>query len=428
MNLRFRSLASASLLLGAAFDASLALAQEPPPAEPAVPEAAAEPAPAPVAEAAQPASAESPADVVAPGAVDVLTPPVPAPVPAPPPAPPPEPAPEAAAEEPPPLKLGAWLRTDLRLSDTSGGSLNDVSSAGQFELHASGNVYKYVSATLNLVAVYSPEIDGPVAVEDGVVQVEPSPYFNVWVGRHLVAVDRSNFAGPYFMAPWFYPGFGFVDGQVAAPREGPFGRNDGVTVWGQIEGGLFKYFLGAYDLYDEDTSPLFSGRVSISLLNPEPGFWGTSTYHGMDLLSVGVGAQYKNDGSTTVAGGTTLVDDYSEWNVDLLFEQDFGAGGVLDIEGAYYKFNGDYEGTDAAWFGLLSYILPGEIGGGHLQPLVRVQHAMSNAPEGVDSWLVDGQINYVLQPYAARFSLGYRYGKAEDDELNMIFLGLQAQK
>jgi hypothetical protein len=242
----------------------------------------------------------------------------------------------------------------------------------------------------------------------------------------LVPVDRSNFSGYWFAAPWYYPGFGFADGQVTAPRQGPFGRNDGVTVWGQVGGGTFKYYAGVYDLYDVDTTPLYSGRLSLHLLNPEPGYYNSSTYYGKDLLAIGAGVQAKKDGS--VAPGGMLSDDYSEFNVDVLFEKNFDGAGVLDVEGAFYKFNGDFEPTDAGWYGLVSYLLPNDIGPGKLQPLVRVQQAIPSLDEADTSTLIEAQLGYVVNSYATRFALGYRNGSAGDLEVQALYFGAQFLK
>ena len=57
-----------------------------------------------------------------------------------------------------------------------------------------------------------------------------------------------------------------------------------------------------------------------------------------------------------------LTDDYTEFNADILFEKNFAGAGVLDLEAAFYKFNGDFEPTDAAWYGVASYLLPNDIG------------------------------------------------------------------
>jgi hypothetical protein len=52
------------------------------------------------------------------------------------------------------------------------------------------------------------------------------------------------------------------------------------------------------------------------------------------------------------------ANDYSAFDVDLLFEKKLGES-VLDLEGAFCKFNGDYERTEGAWFGVASVLLPG---------------------------------------------------------------------
>jgi hypothetical protein len=350
---------------------------------------------------------------------------------------PPEPIAEAkpAEEEPPPLNISLWGRVDTTISSAdsdppvqpAGNDLDDIYSTADFQIHTSGKVYKAVSFTANFVATYNPDIQGTAGLLDAIIQIEPSDYFNVWLGRMLVPVDRSNFSGYWFAAPWHYPGFGFADGQVTAPRQGPFGRNDGVTIWGQVEGGLVKYYAGMYDLYNVETSPLFSGRLALALLEKEPGYYHSSTYYGKDILTLAVGGQYKKDGSVAPAMGVE-PDNYSEFNADILFEKNFDGAGVLDLEVAYYKFNGDYEPTDAGWFGVASYMLPNDIGWGKLQPLLRVQQAIPSADDADTSTLIDAQLNYVVNSYATRFALGYRTGTAGDLDVQAIYFGAQFLK
>jgi hypothetical protein len=414
-----------SLRLGALVllsHAGSALAQTPAP----------EPAPAPEATpAATPVAPppDAPASVVNEPA---LAPP--APLTPPPPEPPPAEE-KAAEEEAPPLNISLWGRVEAVLSTAAsappvqpaGDSLDDIYSFADFQIHTSGKVYKAVSFTANFVATYNPDIQGTAGLLDGIIQIEPSDYFNIWAGRMLVPVDRANFSGAWFAAPWHYPGFGFADGQVPVPRQGPFGRNDGITVWGQVEGGLLKYYAGAFDLYDVETSPLFSGRLSLALFEKEPGYYNSSTYYGKDILTVAVGGQYKKDGSVPAVMGVA-PDNYSEFNADVLFEKNFDGAGVLDLEAAYYKFNGDYEPTDAGWFGVASYLLPNDIGGGKLQPLVRVQQAIPSADTADTSTLIDAQLGFIVNSYATRFALGYRTGSAGDLDVQAIYLGAQFLK
>lgn len=413
-----RRLAALALLSPAGSALAQTPAPEPPPAAPAVP-AATPVAPPP----------DAPASVVNEPA---LAPPAPLAAP-----PPPEPAVEEKApeEETPPLNVSIWGRVEAVLSSAAsappvqpaGDSLDDIYSFADFQIHTSGKVYKAVSFTANFVATYNPDIQGTAGLLDGIVQIEPSDYLNIWLGRMLVPVDRSNFSGAWFAAPWYYPGFGFADGQVTAPRQGPFGRNDGVTLWGQVEGGLLKYYAGAYDLFNVETSPLFSGRLALALFDKEPGYYNSSTYYGKDILTLAVGGQYKKDGSVPAVMGVE-PDNFSEFNADILFEKNFGGSGVLDLEVAYYKFNGDYEPTDAGWFGVASYLLPSDIGGGKLQPLVRVQQAIPSADAADTSTLIDAQLGYIVNSYATRFALGYRTGTAGDLDVQAIYFGAQFLK
>ncbi|HEY3252497.1 MAG TPA: hypothetical protein VGJ91_01065, partial [Polyangiaceae bacterium] len=279
----------------------------PPPAAPAPPPAApAPPTPgAPIAGDATPAAG---APVAAP---PVVAPQAPAAPPAPPAAPPPPDAPPPAPVDPDAemykkINMGVWSRIGFGFQKADDPKkIDGVGTGGEVEVHFNGKMRKWLGWTANFAASFgAPDggsfkpgpapgaaggtISGALEVQDLIAQFEPSPYFNLWVGRHLVASDRSNFSGPYFMAPWIYPlllgpqsfapaaaGGAYA---IVGPKEGPYGRSDGATIWGQVGGGTFKYFLGAYDLYDAIVHPLISGRVSISLLNPEPGYWGTATY------------------------------------------------------------------------------------------------------------------------------------------------------
>jgi hypothetical protein len=421
MKLGFRRLNPRRLVaLALLSHAGSALAQTPAP----------EPPPAPAAPEATPVAPppDAPASVVN---EPTLAPPAPLA------APPPEPAVEEKApeEEAPPLNVSIWGRVEAVLSTAAsappvqpaGDSLDDIYSFADFQIHTSGKVYKAVSFTANFVATYNPDIQGTAGLLDGIIQIEPSDYLNIWLGRMLVPVDRSNFSGAWFAAPWYYPGFGFADGQVTAPRQGPFGRNDGITLWGQVEGGLLKYYAGAYDLYNVETSPLFSGRLALALFDKEPGYYNSSTYYGKDILTLAVAGQYKKDGSVAPVMGVA-PDNYSEFNADILFEKNFDGAGVLDLELAYYKFNGDYEPTDAGWYGVASYLLPNDIGGGKLQPLVRVQQAIPSADDADTSTLIDAQLGYIVNSYATRFALGYRTGTAGDLDVQAIYFGAQFLK
>jgi len=344
--------------------------------------------------------------------------------------------------------MGVWMRTGFALQNASNPKkLDGIGMGGEAEVHFSNTMRKGMSWTANFAASYgAPDggsyvapfppgggITGTLAVMDLIAQYEPDPAFNIWVGRMLVASDRSNFSGPYFMAPWIYPLFLGPQGNpyaVVGPKEGPYGRNDGATIWGQFNGGMLKYYLGAYNMFDAAQKPLISGRLALSLLNPEPGYYGSSTYLGKDIFAIGVGGQYQKNGDVKLTDPTARS-DYGMVLADLLFEKDLGGSGVLDVEGAFYKYVGDGQGLDLSYMGLASYLIE------KFQPLVRVQQAKGKKVEdggsGDTVTMIDGQVAYYLDGYSTKMVLGFAHSMNGADgaakaSSNSVFAGIQLQK
>jgi len=420
-------------------------AQDTPPTTPLAPPPAAEPAPAP---APAPVIVVDPAPVPepmtagpapsAPGLEPEPTPPVVDATE--------EPAAEAAAEDATkkPVAVNAWGRVGLYLhgvEDTE--KMDHLTNDGVLELHFDGQATEEIGLTGNVVASYGfgDDANGSVEILDVIGRFDLADPFHVWVGRMLVPSDRANFSGDWFASPWHYPGLyikNFVPtAPPIGPRQGPNGRNDGATVWGQAAGGLFKYYACAFDLHNPGAKPLWSGRLNLSLLNPEPGYYHSSTYYGAkDILAIGVALQAQKDGSAgaTIADDDILVvDDYLGFNADVLFEKDLSGSGVLTLEGAFYKYQGDAEQFDHSWLALVSYLTPEKVGPGKLQPLVRVQGTKTADNETValpdeSGMAVDVQLGYVIADYSARLALGFEYAKLGDQKSNKIFLGAQILK
>jgi hypothetical protein len=208
----------------------------------------------------------------------------------------------------PPIDVGAWVRAgSIFQKQSDPKSLGDWHMDNSYvELHSGGKIHKNVGVTLNVNANL---LAGTAAIEDAIISFDLMEPLHLWVGQLLVPVDRSNFSGPFFMIPWNYPGFLTVGGTtvVAAPKEGPSGRNTGGVVWGQFNEGQFKYLVGAFDNGNANTSPLYSGHLNLAIIGKEPGFWGNASYFGdKDVLAIGVGGQFQKHGSSVImpaAGG-----------------------------------------------------------------------------------------------------------------------------
>jgi hypothetical protein len=402
-------------LAGASW-ATPTFAADPPPA--AAPSADAPPPAAPPPAAPPPADAK-PADAPAPATNT-------------------ESMPATKPETLPPIGVGAWLRAGSIFQKAG-----DPKSLGDWhmdtayvELHAGGKIHKNVGVTLNLASnmnsLFNPPGNGTgeggayVAVEDAIISFDFMDELHLWGGHLLVPVDRSNASGPFFMIPWNYPGF-FAG--VAAPQEGPLGRNNGAVVWGDIQGGKFSYFAGAFDNASVSQSPLFSGRFRIALLDPEPGFWGNGSYFGdKDLFTINVGAQFQKNGSTTAAGAK----DWTDINADVLYEKKLGGGSFVTGEAGYYHY-GVNDGAISDMLYVLGAFATSPIGVGNLQPHARFQWEKVKGPSAPKPWNLDVGLAYLVKGPGLRALATFSHtdfdlpsGGTGPDSANSLQLGAQA--
>jgi hypothetical protein len=372
-------------------------------------------------------------------------PPPPAPPPPPPPVAPPAaveatPKPPTAAEAMPatrpdvlpPIQVGAWLRAGSVFQGSDPSELNDWRMDNAYaELHAGGKIHQKVSVTLNLNANMTSytAVDQPiglgnplVSIMDAIISFDLMDEFHLWAGRLLVPVDRANASGPFFMIPWNYPGFLSVGANtvVAAPFEGAFGRNNGAVIWGDIAGGKLTYLAGVFDNLNPASSPLFSGRVRLALWDPEPGFWGNCSYFGdKDLLSIGVGGQFQNNG----AG---VDKDWAEVNVDVLVEKKLGGGSFVTGEGAYYHNSVNDGSVSDSLYVLAAYATP-PVGPGNIQPMARYQWAKIKGADGTQPWNIDVGLSYLIKGPALRLLATYGHTTLPGDmSANSVQLGAQA--
>jgi hypothetical protein len=328
---------------------------------------------------------------------------------------------------------------------------NDVEMNGRVELLLSGQANTFIKWQADFVGTFGSAVEragndgtgrpstdttGSAAVLDLIGRLELHEAVNLWVGRMLVPADRSGLSTEWFIAPWLLPGQFLPTAAPVVSRRGPYGRSDGATLWGQFGGGAVKYYLGAYNLADSSQRPLYSGRLSFSLLNPEPGYAGASTYYGnKDVVALGVGFQHQMHGSigpeSTTPGSSPDLRDFTEFNVDLLFEKNLGLGGVIDLEGAFYRIWGAYEKEKVTFFVLASYLLPIAVGPGRFQPLFRLQQATwmpsANLPDALDGTdaRADAQLGYIIDGHRIRLALDYQYSKVRGQSGNAVLIGLQ---
>jgi hypothetical protein len=294
------------------------------------------------------------------------------------------------------LNYGVGLRASGGPSTQSG--TNDTVGLFQLDVrpYISGQVTPYLKFEANLDVNGSTNVDqGRVHVLDAVAKLEPDDLFNVWFGRFLPPSDRANLSGPYYQNAWNYPA-----GVNAYPSIYA-GRADGGAVWGQVGKGVFKYQAGIFTL---DTrvplgQAIYAARLVFNALDPEPGYYNSSTYYGKkDVLAIGAAVQYKKN----VAPADSSL---GAFNLDGLFEKRLGAD-TVSLEAAYYNFNQGGNAGNQGWstYGLMSYLIGTKVGPGKFQPMARYQY--QGRPGGGDGTkTVDGGVNYIIDGHNTRAAL-----------------------
>jgi len=341
------------------------------------------------------------------------------------------PVPAAPPPAMPNIDYGGRLRAAARFQGGDPKTLNDVSASLYADLYASGQINRMWRW---LLAITSGEYGGaagqtstvPMSVLDAMAGFTPLPEFQIYAGRMLVMADRYAPSGPWSLDEWIYPGFfggGLTQGvppgvPPAVPKGGPAGRDVGVTAWGVPLGGHIKYYLGAYQLQDPTLSPLYSGRLQVSLLSAEPGWFHRTTYYGdRDLVSVGIGGQYQKRGSVMtmpMPPPAPMIDDYHEINADLIVEKRFGDMGALSLEGAYYNFSGTYQAWKWSMVAAIAYNSPVIAGVGKLRPSFRYQQAGAKQVTATgDSFdptrVYDVQLTYAVMHWFTHVVVNYRH-------------------
>jgi len=270
-----------------------------------------------------------------------------------------------------------------------------------------------------------------IRVLDAVVKVAFSDIFNVWAGRFLPPSDRSNLSGPYFLNAWDFP---FVQKYPAVFA----GRDDGLSIWGQVNGGQFKYQVGAFEGSgdvaggsNQKDSLLYAGRLTLNLWDPEPGYYNSSSYYGeKDVLAIGLVGMFQSDGSGTSA----TSGDFTGFNIDFLAEKDLGGSGVATLEGAYYDYDRDgvATGEGNGFFALASFLLPNKLGSGplqgQLQPMVRYQEFSNEGNATGDHTRLDLALSHIINGHNARLTLTYSMDEsAANVDTDTIKFGFQFQ-
>ena len=343
------------------------------------------------------------------------------------------------------VKVGFGVRSSFRGNESEG-----VDSAGTFggrvrdfqldnaRIFLSGNMGEKISAYLHTDINNAQGFGGDDGLGDGVrildaaIDYKLTDDVTVKMGRFLPPTDRSNLSGPFFINNYTFPWVQFTNGYYDVFQ----GRDDGVAFYGERgEDIQLKWSLALMEGYDNapgDDNLWMVGRVVMNFLDPEEGYFNSSTYYGeKDIAALGFTFSNQDD-----AHGAGL--DYTAWSFDALLETTLDGGGVATIEAAYYDRDHDNTiggGVNAGqqgegYFVLGSYLMADSISigdiEGRLQPSIRFQSTDGDVQVGGNmDRSVDYSLNYIIHGHSARVSLVFQdinYVGGFDDQ-NLIIGG-----
>ena len=335
------------------------------------------------------------------------------------------------------LSIGAGLRTSYNAieggNSANGGTAQDF-SLNNARIYLNGQGHERIGFEFNtdIDNAQGFNLDGTdegasVRVLDLIAKFQLTDHISLWTGRFLPPSDRSNLDGPFYLNAWNFPWVQFGHPNIFQ------GRDDGAALFGQYGDGAFKWQIGAFEgdhdgsavrVGNADTDNLMiSGRLTLNLLDPEPGYYNASTYYGeKEILAVGVAFMHRHN-ALADAAAADVFQDQTSWSIDALFERPLNNGGVMTVEGAYYN-NDDHNGVDGdgnevliganrprtgdGYFILGSYLFPNAMNimslEGKLQFMTRYMEYTSASWQSGQDNQTDFQLNYIMNGHNARIS------------------------
>lgn len=205
-------------------------------------------------------------------------------------------------------------------------------------------------------------------------------------------------------------------------------RDYGAILWGNLLAAKVQYRLAVMKGNDSGNDPessfRYTGRVHVSILEPESSLVYRGTYLGTKkVLTFGAGYQFEPNSVYANLSAKALAKDYQAWTLDGFFEYPTPAG-TFTLSGAYLKtdFDEAYKGGDPdprsigingekkGWYAKAGYMLPMKVGPGNVQVYGRYEEwrfaELSSIFDQKIKWTGVG-LNYLLKGQDLRVTLEY---------------------
>lgn len=170
--------------------------------------------------------------------------------------------------------------------------------------------------------------------------------FNVRVGKFKANFARENLEDCYQPLT--------LDRSLFLKAPFVTSRDIGVAAWGNFLDGKVQYRVDVLegrpaDNLAPDSSFRYSGRLHLSLLDPEKGYGYRGTYRGnKKVLTLGLAGQFETDIVYGNLAGQVQPENYTSWTADIFTEYPFGDIGTVTFSAAYMDVGMDdaYQGAD----------------------------------------------------------------------------------
>lgn len=319
-------------------------------------------------------------------------------------------------------KVGAKVQILIQDTDnkTAGSSNETDLTLPNARIYFAGQVTDMVKFGLNYDFATSGTTAGGGRATDAQITMDISKELKVMTGVYRVAFSRIALQDSYQYILISGPVVNQSVAQVAGTGGGGTAlgtyRNAGVTVWGDLVGGMVRYNVGVWDdnynVY-ESNSTMKTARVVLNFMDPEKGYTCAGCYLGKaKVANVGVGYLTQD-----YIGDKT----YTAMTIDGFYESD-----GLTLEAAYFSSDDDTGVAGAkptSWYVEAAFMLD------KLQPAARYESYDDDGGTG-DYTVATAGINYLFDGQNAK--VGLQYAKLDPDaagtpSTNTYALQLQVQ-
>jgi hypothetical protein len=214
-----------------------------------------------------------------------------------------------------------------------------------------------------------------LSVRDAWIAYAPFDELRIQAGRMYIPFTRAfGTQSTFTLLTLDLP---FAQGGVRAKPFFPsnVGRDDGVTVWGNLADGFFQYRVGVFDgkqgIQNTHKNPRTAARISINPLEGEDTWFNKGNYLGTKrILSIGAGFDYQSDLQWAADRPTA---DYSAWTTDIFFDHPVGSGAV-NFEWSYSGIKNSQELGDAkTWYVQGGWLMPPVAKSPRIQPYFKYE-------------------------------------------------------